>query len=238
MKSSSRAVDVAITCLGVLALIVMATAVRGWVRTERADRATAVGAGVEGGEAGAPPLTPDIFYRLSSTGIRLGPDDASVTLVTFFNFGCGFCRTFEGTLDTLRHRYPDHFAVIYKHLLSEAAPVGLLRFHLGLICASRLGRADEYIAIAFRNQSRATFRSGWTRVADGLSRIDRSALDACVLSHDDHGTIARDYSEGTALGIASTPTSYLNGNLLLGAIPLPRLDSLIATELRRRRASR
>src|SRR5450432_1686988 len=55
------------------------------------------------------------WRELGSVGLRVGPQDALVTVVEFSDFQCPFCRRAAGELRTLRERYPRDLAVVYRH---------------------------------------------------------------------------------------------------------------------------
>jgi protein-disulfide isomerase len=71
-------------------------------------------------------------------------------------------------------------------------------------------------------------------LADSADVPDLDEFEECVLRGLHVKRIREQYQEGIALGISSTPTMLINGRMLIGSVPLQRLDSLIAAEFRGR----
>ena len=54
--------------------------------------------------------------------------------------------------------------------------------------------------------------------------VDNMKLAACIDSQDSLSRVEANMHEGDALGVAQTPTSFINGRTLVGA---PRLDRFL-----------
>src|SRR5207253_759617 len=61
--------------------------------------------------------------------------------------------------------------------------------------------------------------------------LDASKLDACIKKQDD-SAVKASMKEGDALGLDSTPTLFINGEKISGAVPIEGLRPIIDRALR------
>ena len=123
--------------------------------------------------------TQEWFYRFAKTGRWLGPRDASVMVLVFSNYLCGHCVQFDETLVTLRYRYPEHVAVVFKHFVVPGASADL-KIPLGLECAAQQGRFWEYLSAAFKAGRLKTYSDGWRTLAISTGVPDLPDFEQCV----------------------------------------------------------
>ena len=168
---------------------------------------------------------------VGSSPVR-GAADALVTLVEFSDFECEFCKRVEPTLKTLQARYPKALRVVWKdYPLPQHKNARLLA---------------NFAADAQRRASNAGF---WA-VHDGIfaqpDALDDSALgvlagkaglDGALLLISAHAgvhdaKIRADMTLGQKLGVNGTPTFFVNGRRVQGALPLEQFDAVIQEELK------
>lgn len=156
--------------------------------------------------------------------VVLGNPEGDVTLVEFFDYNCGYCRSALPDLATLLAE-DDGLKVILKEfpILSnesiDAARVGVLvgqegvdywPFHEALF--SSRGKVDKNVALA--------------AAADlGLSRVD---LELRMGGGDVTEAIQNSYEIAQALGISGTPTYIIGNEIIPGAIGVDELRTRIA----------
>ena len=61
--------------------------------------------------------------------------------------------------------------------------------------------------------------------------LDQAAFDQCLDSGRHAARIQEDIALGNAMGVASTPTLYINGRVVTGAQPQQVFESIIDEEL-------
>ncbi len=61
--------------------------------------------------------------------------------------------------------------------------------------------------------------------------VDVKALESCATSGMPDGEIARTEKQGRALDVSSTPTLFINGRKMVGAIPWETLKTVIDFEI-------
>jgi protein-disulfide isomerase/uncharacterized membrane protein len=165
-----------------------------------------------------------------------GPAGASVAIVEFSDFQCPFCvQAFRDLRDLLRTR-PD-VSLVFRHfpldtscnpnLTQQKHPDACLAA-CAAECAGRQGRFWEYHDALFENHDHLE-RESLFHYARDLG-LDLAAFRTCL---DDPGTRARvveDVEAGTRFGIASTPTLFINGRHVEGALDREYYDYALILE--------
>jgi protein-disulfide isomerase len=159
-----------------------------------------------------------------------GNKDAKVTVVNYDDFECPFCSRMHETLfPGLFKEYGDRVLFIYKdYPLEEIHPWAV---HAA-VDANCLGAqsADAYWDYAdtlHGNQDaiKAKGHDGWNAELDRLAgaqgqrhNLDVEKLRACVKAQDEKAVRAS-MSEAETVGVEATPTMFVNGQKLDGAVP-------------------
>lgn len=64
---------------------------------------------------GSEPTLHEDWESWGESGIRIGPEDASMVVATFTDFNCPFCQKLAPVLDSLRTAFPDGVAIEHYH---------------------------------------------------------------------------------------------------------------------------
>jgi protein-disulfide isomerase len=174
---------------------------------------------------------PRMTVALAATDPAVGPASAPVTIVEFSDFQCPFCQRVEPTLKRLRQTYGDKLRIVWKDFpLTQIHPQAFKAGEAGH-CAGDQGKYWEYHDRLFANQQ-ALQPADLKKHATDLG-LDGAAFGSC-LDSSKYGERVRDgVSQGTALGVNSTPTVFINGRRLSGAQPLEVFVATIDEELSR-----
>ena len=169
---------------------------------------------------------------LATTDPAVGPAAAPITLVEFSDFQCPFCQRVEPTLKELRQKYGDKLRIVWKDFpLTQIHPQAFKAGEAGH-CAGDQGKYWEYHDRLFANQQ-ALQPADLKKHATDLG-LDASAFGSC-LDSSKYGERVRDgVSQGTTLGVNSTPTIFINGRRFSGAQPLEVFVAAIDEELNRK----
>lgn len=170
--------------------------------------------------------------EVAETGGHLkGGDGAPVLIVEFSDFECGHCAKAYRNLKAVLPRFRDDVQVRFHHFpldgaCNPAIPAGgghrfACLAAMAAECAAAQGKFWEYHDTLFDHQPQFD-RDSLLRYAADLG-LDREQFRACLDSDAPRAAIARDVALATQLGIASTPTLFLNGRTLRGA---PNADQL------------
>ena len=159
-----------------------------------------------------------------------GPKDAPVTIVEFSDFQCPFCSRVIGTLKEVVRLYPQQVRLVFRDFPIASLHPKAQKAAEAARCAGEQGKFWEYHDLLFESQAQAT-TADFKRFA-GQLKLDASRFTACLDSGRHAVAVAADVQEGTRLGITGTPTFFINGRLVVGALPLEAFQGIIERELR------
>ena len=221
--------------LGIVAAVAI-VAVVAWEATGRGEK-TLTAAAVE-------QQHPDFYRWYYAQPVTAVSDDAdhargsqhaAVTIVEFSDFACGHCAAFHQSLEDVLRRSGANVRVVFRHFpLDSACNPGVpTRVHpdaclaaVAAECAGNQGKFWQYHNILFDNQQRLG-REFLISYAQRLG-LDTARFAACLGGDEARQRVERDATEGTKLGIDSTPTLFINGRMIKGALESDRLsDALI-----------
>ncbi len=159
-----------------------------------------------------------------------GNKDAKVTVVNFDDFECPFCSRVHATLfPGLFKEYGDRVLFIYKdYPLEEMHPWAVhAAVDANCLAAQNNDAYWDYADTLHGNQDaiKAKGRDGWNAELDRLAgaqgqrhNLDVAKLQACVKAQDEKAVRAS-MREAETVGVDSTPTMFVNGQKLDGAVP-------------------
>ncbi|HKN69887.1 MAG TPA: thioredoxin domain-containing protein [Terriglobales bacterium] len=159
-----------------------------------------------------------------------GSKDAKVTVVNYDDFECPFCSGMHTTLfPGLFKEYGDRVLFIYKdYPLEEIHPWAVHAAVNANCLGAQSGDAYwDYADTLHGNQDaiKAKGRDGWNAELDRLAsaqgqrhNLDVPKLQACVKAQDEKAVRAS-MREGETVGVDATPTMFINGQKLDGAVP-------------------
>ena len=155
----------------------------------------------------------------------VGPKDAKVTVVEFLDLECPYCKAAAPTVKALLARYegkPVKFmfrnfplTTLHPHALAGA---------VAATCAKEQGKFMELYETYYTQD--ALDDSSATKIAQSIG-LDMPKFTACVDSNRYQSTIAIDLADGLDLGIDGTPTFFINGHKLAGALPIESFTAAI-----------
>lgn len=173
-----------------------------------------------------------------------GPRRADVTVVTFADFECTYCKRLEHALAPLRERYADRVRFVSKHYPLDQAcnshvkkqrhPDACLAATAS-ICAQDQGAWREFHDMLFRNQKRLK-REDLRFYAEQLG-MEMERFDGCLDGNGAAEQLREDISHGAYLELSGTPRTYVNGRLFKGAVSEAMLEAAIQLELGEREAA-
>jgi protein-disulfide isomerase len=158
-----------------------------------------------------------------------GPASAKVVVVEFGDFECPYCGEEEPIVTQMLSDYAGRIRFVFKEFpLTSIHPYAELAAEAAL-AANAQGKFWPYHNTLYANQA-ALGRSDLDTYATDVG-LDLTKFDAAL----DHGTyaaaVAADVSQGTSLGVSGTPTFFINGIAVVGAVPYSDLQSVIDAQL-------
>jgi len=180
-----------------------------------------------------------------------GPADAKVTIVKAFDYACPYCEKVRDTMDGLRKKYGNDLRIVFKqfvvHPQVATAPA------LAMCAADKQGKflqMDQLLwdkgfkARQFDKDANAEAggqaQRCWESAAGCpivLGFAQELGLNADKLKEDMKGAcqaqIQKDQRELQALAVGATPSFFINGRFLSGAMPIENFVTVIDEELKK-----
>jgi len=148
--------------------------------------------------------------------------------VLFSDFQCPFCARVGPTLDQLQREYGDKVRIAWKH-----QPLGMHQQALPAAEAAEAAREQgkfwpmhDKLFEAQRQLSPETFR----RIATEIG-LDLRKFDASVASGRSRARIQEDQSIAARVGAGGTPTMFVNGERVVGAVPYETIKAVVDRKL-------
>ncbi|MCP3142973.1 DsbA family protein [Pyxidicoccus xibeiensis] len=159
-----------------------------------------------------------------------GPANAPVTVVAFSDFECPFCSRAVPTLKTLEEEYAGKLRVAFKHQPLPNHPNAKLAAAASL-AAHEQGKFWEFHDLLFANQ-RQLDRASLEGYAKQLG-LNEARFKAALDSGKHDAQVTADASEGARVGASATPTFFINGRPVVGALPIDHFRRIIDDELKK-----
>jgi protein-disulfide isomerase len=179
--------------------------------------------------AGAPAADQKFEVQVGNAPVR-GPKAAPVTIVIFSDFQCPFCSRVEPTLKQVMDEYKGKVRLAWKN-----QP---LSFHPNAMPAAEAAMAayeqgnDKFWAMhdkLFENQQQLS-PAFYEQVAREIG-LDMGKFKSSLEAHRAQAAIQADMNAGNAVGAGGTPTFFINGKKLVGAMPFDSFKQAIDAEL-------
>jgi protein-disulfide isomerase len=188
-------------------------------------------------------VDPRTMVSESNRPARGGPESAPVSIVVFDDLECPFCARLNATIfPAVLDRYKNQVRIVYMDFPSPGHPWAL-RAAVDVSClATQSGnaywnavdtihaRADE-LGGTERSLAKAnTSLDEIVRQSGAQQHIEAAALNACIQKQD---TAAVEHSreQGLGLQVQVTPTFFINGARIEGAVPIDFIFHMIDAAL-------
>ena len=186
----------------------------------------------------AKPETPDVVAEDRVTVHKVpvgrspvrGRNDALVTVIEFGDFQCPFTRRAETMVKQIVGTYGDKVRIVWKNeplafhpraepaaevaleTLSEKHNDAFWLVHDDLLLSAKL-EDDDLLAIATAHA------------------VDRGRAGAAITSHTHRAAIDADHHVAQAFAATGTPTFFINGRRVVGAVPFETMKTIIDEEI-------
>jgi protein-disulfide isomerase len=182
--------------------------------------------GAPGGGAAAPePAAPDAdrVYDLPvpRTAPTKGPANARVTIQLFSDFQCPFCSRINPTLEQIAREYPTQVRIVWRDYPLPMHPNAMPAAEAAREVFRQGGAAKfwAFHALLFQNQQDLT-RETIVRLATQVGGINIPQLNQALDAHTHQAAVQADVEAVSRAGAQiGTPSSFINGRLLQGAVP-------------------
>jgi protein-disulfide isomerase len=158
---------------------------------------------------------------------RLGPDKAPIQVVEFADYECPYCQKVAQDLIRLREQFGNQVSVVYKDYPLPMHPLAA-RAAEAARCAGEQGKFWEFHDALF--ESKRLQVSDLKQEARTL-KLDGDKFDRCLDSGAEAAVVKKDLQEGQRLGLVGTPSFFVNGHFMSGAIGFTKLRDTVLQEL-------
>lgn len=160
----------------------------------------------------------------------VGDKDAKVTIVEFSDFQCPFCAKGADLLNQIKKKYGNKVKVAFKNFP--------LPFHNQAETAAVAGLcANEQSTNLFWKMHDEMFAHQDSLDVEGLKGLAKKIgvkmdqFEKCLSENKYLSQVKADMEDGKKVGVKSTPTFFINGQVITGAQPLEVFSELIDEQL-------
>ena len=158
---------------------------------------------------------------------RLGPASAPVQIIEFADYECPYCQKVNEDLGRLREQFGAQVSVVYKDFPLPMHPLAVHAAEAAR-CAGSQGKFWEFHDSLF--QTKRLQVSDLKQQAQTL-RLDSARFNQCLESGEQSARVKKDSQEGLRLGLQGTPSFFINGHFMSGAIGYAKLRETVMQEL-------
>lgn len=159
-----------------------------------------------------------------------GPASAPVEIVEFSDFDCPYCKRATDILSQVLAEFGDQVHFVYKDYPLPSHPNAFKAAEAGN-CANDQGKFWDFHDKMFASQGSLDVPSLKEYAAELGLNVE--TFSACLDQGEHANRVQRDLEIGSAYGVSSTPTLFINGRVVVGAIPYESLVEILREELRR-----
>jgi len=160
-----------------------------------------------------------------------GPKDAKVVVVEFADFACSACQQVQPVVKEILKDYGNKILFIFRDFpLINDHPQALLAAQAGE-CAHEQGKFWEIQEKMFSNPDQLAEEDLKTYATE--IGLNQTQFENCLASGKYTQEIEADLQEGYQAGVSGTPTFFINGKKVAGAMRLNMFEQLITAELNR-----
>ncbi len=169
-----------------------------------------------------------------------GPADAKVTIVKAYDYACPYCERVRPTMEQLHKKYGEDVRVVYKQLVvhPQTAMSGALAF----CAAAKQGKGPQMDALIWDKSFKARQfppdqcwnTDAGCELLNGFAQelqLDvnkfKADMKAC------QSVVQNDMRELQKFGVGATPSFFINGRFMSGAMPFDNFVTIIDEELKK-----
>jgi len=195
-------------------------------------------------------LTKDIYAetmdKITMTGRPVrGNPDAKVTVVNFDDFECPFCARMHSTLmGEILPEYKDKIKIVYKDFPLLQIHPWAQRAAIDANCLAAQSTPAYWQLADYLHANQREISGNQQNVQEAINRLDQATLDfgkkngadatklqACIKTQSDTA-IKASMAEGDKLNISATPTLFINGEKVEGAMDAADLRLALNRQLK------
>jgi protein-disulfide isomerase len=163
-------------------------------------------------------------------GPLFGSKDAHVTIVEFSDFQCPFCSRAAETVKELKKKYGQKIKLTFRQfplpMHNNARPAAEASLCINDQSTDKFWKFHD---LAFSNQDKLDPANVEKYAKE--TGADMGKFSECVKSKKFADVVQKDIEYGEKIGVKSTPTFFINGQLVSGAVPIDTFSEIIDEEM-------
>lgn len=173
--------------------------------------------------------TGDFISPTADDDPSFGPEDAPIQIIAFEDFDCPFSTQFFYTVKQVAADYPETVRFVYRdYANTEIHPTAQLAAEAAECAQDQEKFWPMHDKLFLNPQAHA--REDLLRYAQELN-LDVSAFNQCLSNQTHRTEVEGDLADALKSGISGTPTMFMNGKKIQGAIPYRFLKLILKKEL-------
>jgi len=158
---------------------------------------------------------------------RLGSENAPVQIIEFADYECPYCQKVNDDLNRIREQFPNQVSLVFKDFPLPMHPLAP-RAAEAARCAGDQGKFWEFHDSLFQTKR---LQTNDLKDQARTLKLDTARFDKCLDSGEEIAVVKKDAAEGQRLGLQGTPSFFINGHFMSGAIGFMKLRDTVMQEL-------
>jgi protein-disulfide isomerase len=158
---------------------------------------------------------------------RLGSEKAPVQIIEYADYECPYCQKVSPELNRLKAQFGDQVSLVYKDFPLPMHP-NAARAAEGARCAGVQGKFWEFHDFLFETKK---LKEADMKAEARVLKLDGDKFDQCLDKQEQFESLKKDAQDAQRLGLSGTPSFFINGHFMSGAIGYAKLRETVVQEL-------
>lgn len=161
----------------------------------------------------------------------LGDINAPVHLVEYSDFECPFCARFEPTIRQIMDEYKGKVAFTYRHYpLTQIHPMAQKSAEASECAGDQKAFFPMHDKL-FELSRNSQLTVETIKKAAVELKLNAKTFNDCLDKGTKAAKVQADQAQGDSYGVQGTPATFINGQLVSGALPIDQIKAIINAEL-------
>jgi protein-disulfide isomerase len=158
---------------------------------------------------------------------RLGSDKAPVQIIEYADYECPYCQKVQPDLLRIKEQFGDQVSIVYKDF-PLPMHANAARAAEGARCAGVQGKFWEFHDYLFTSKK---LKEDDMKAEARALKLDTDKFDQCLDKQEQFESLKKDAQDAQHLGLSGTPSFFVNGHFMSGAIGYAKLRDTVVQEL-------
>ncbi|MBP6945427.1 DsbA family protein [Patescibacteria group bacterium] len=156
-----------------------------------------------------------------------GNKNAKVTLIVYSDYECPFCKRHEPSIAQALKDFPNDVRIVHRHYPLTSIHPNAQKAAEAAECANKLGGNDTFWKMHDKIFAAGSLSNdGFVTMAKELG-VNEANFKKCLDSGEMAARVDADVASGNDSGVEGTPATFINGQLVSGAVPYASMKSQI-----------